>query len=140
MVAKGVRTADGGRPNWYLPLAGAIDGPEAALPVDPYVLGCWLGGSISAAGERTVRSIDAAHFTTELEHRGYLAGCDAGPAGGARRSGPPGRQLSQELRRAGLAGTAPAHVPGPYLRASAKQRLALLQGLMDAKGTVTAGS
>jgi len=78
MLDGGLRADGGCRPNWYLPLAGAIDTPEADLPVDPYVLGCWLG--------------------------------DGKP------------------------------IPAEYLRASAKQRLALLQGLMDTDGTVTNGN
>ena len=92
MVDEGVRAAGGSRPNWYLPLA-AIDLPEADLPVDPYVLGCWLGGGPVAA---------------ELHAAGLLGGH--------------GQQI----------------VPNTYLRASWKQRLALLQGVMDTKGSVSA--
>ena len=64
------------RPNWQVPLALPLDLPELDLPVDPYVLGRWLGAS------------------TETR------------------------------------------IPHVYLRASFKQRLALLQGLLDADGSV----
>ena len=50
--------------------------------------------------------------------------------------GPTGRwnaSLSELLRRAGLSGN--KHIPDAYLRASAGQRLALLQGLMDTDGS-----
>ena len=88
MLAEGIRRADG-RPNWYVPVAGAIEGPESDLPVDPYVLGCWLGDDPAANCEPTIGTEDA--------------------------------------RR----------IPVPYVRASFKQRLALLQGFMDTRGTVT---
>ncbi|MEY2434676.1 MAG: replicative helicase [Acidimicrobiaceae bacterium] len=42
MVDEGVRGSDGRRPNWHVPVAHALDLPEQDLPVDPYVLGCWL--------------------------------------------------------------------------------------------------
>ncbi|HVX20842.1 MAG TPA: replicative DNA helicase [Acidimicrobiales bacterium] len=97
MLDEGVRADGGRRPNWYLPLVAAVDTPEVELPVDPYVLGCWLGdGDVSV---------------------------------------PP-----SELQEVGLLGGAVKHVPERYMRASVKQRLALLQGLMDTDGTVTNGN
>ena len=42
--------------------------------------------------------------------------------------------LIARLREAGVAGN--KHVPHSYLRASAEQRLSLLQGLMDTDGTI----
>jgi len=53
MVAEGVR-AGRTRPNWYVPLAGPIDLPEADLPVDPYVLGCWLGDGVASSAHLAV--------------------------------------------------------------------------------------
>jgi replicative DNA helicase len=124
MVAEGVRVGRT-RPNWYLPLAGPIDLPEADVPVDPYVLGCWLGDGAATSAHLGVAEIDAAHFTAELAARGY---------------GPGQRVLADELVAAGLLGGAPKHVPAAYLRGSAKQRLDLLQGVMDTDGAVTNGN
>jgi replicative DNA helicase len=75
MLDEGVRGAGAGRPNWHVPVAQALDLPEQDLPVDPYVLGCWL---------------------SKLDN-----------------------------------------IPAPYLRASLKQRLALLQGVLDTEVCVT---
>ncbi len=70
-LAATLRVGGDGSPNHRVPVAAPIDTPEAELPFDPYVLGCWLG--------------------------------------------------DEERER----------IPSAYLRASAKQRLALLEGLMD---------
>ncbi|HVM65695.1 MAG TPA: replicative DNA helicase [Acidimicrobiales bacterium] len=123
MVAEGVRVG-ATRPNWYLPLAGAIDLPAADLPVDPYVLGCWLGDGAASGTHIGAAEGDAAHFAAELVARGY---------------GPGRRVLAEELAAAGLLGR-PRRIPAPYLRGSAKQRLDLLQGLMDTDGGVTNGN
>ncbi len=91
MLAEGLRTPRGRRPKWYVPLAGPLDGPDAELPVDPYVLGCCVGGGAMGAAE---------------------------PGSAERPVGPV------------------VQIPPAYLRASAKQRLALLQGLMDTCGAL----
>jgi replicative DNA helicase len=46
------------------------------------------------------------------------------------------RVLTRELHEIGLLRGRTKHIPATYLRASIKQRLALLQGLMDTDGTV----
>src|SRR5579871_644029 len=120
MVAEGVRVG-ATRPNWYLPLTGPIDLPEAELPTDPYVFGCWLGDGVGTSARLGVAEADAAHFAAEFAARGY---------------GRDERELADELRAAGLLG-GPKWIPPAYLRGSAKQRLDLLQGLMDTDGAVT---
>ncbi|MGH9186153.1 MAG: replicative DNA helicase [Acidimicrobiales bacterium] len=137
------------RPNWYLPLALPLDTPEADLPVDPYVLGCWLGDGTTKGAAMTIGEQDVIHFIAEFEAAGYslalrggtsyaptpVTGTGAWP--GYRR---PSRVLAGELRQVGLLGGATKHIPGAYLRASAKQRLALLQGLLDTDGSVVNGN
>jgi replicative DNA helicase len=149
MVAEGLRAAGGSRPNWYMPLAGALDRPDADLSVDPYVLGCWLGDGTTTSGALTIGDGDAAHFVGELGLRGYRLSRRAGltwattpvPGAGAWQGyRGPGRILARELQHVGLLGGAGKHIPAPYLRASFKQRLELLQGLMDTDGTVTNGN
>jgi replicative DNA helicase len=126
MLAEGVTTGDG-RPNWYLPLAGPLEAPEVDLPVDPYVLGCWLGDGHPATSPMNIGQQDQDHFVAEFERRGY-------PLTGRSEL-----ELSRvELHRVGLLPGNRKHIPGGYLRASAKQRLELLQGLMDTDGSVSA--
>ncbi len=106
-----------GRANWYIPLAKPLELPDADLPVDPYVLGCWLAdgtssGSATTIGERDWRLVQA--------QQGRSAASVA--------------LLTRELRTIGLLGKSPKRIPDAYLRSSAAQRLALLQGLLDADG------
>jgi replicative DNA helicase len=145
MLDEGVRTGDGSRPNWYLPLTAPLDLPERELPVDPYVLGCWLGDGTSAGTEMAIGHGDIDHFRAELEHAGYTLSdrcdqrCATVPVPGSGRGrgyAGPGRVLTRELQEAGLMGGRPRHLPAAYLRASTKQRLALLQGLLDTDGCV----
>ena len=146
MVDEDVR-ARGGRPNWYLPLA-SIELPDADLPVDPYVLGCWLGDGSTAGASLTLGMDDAPHFVAEFDRAGYplehRPGHDALCGGTSPMPGKgqwqtyrgERRVLARELQAVGLLRGAGKHVPAEYLRASTKQRLALLQGIMDTDGTV----
>ena len=147
MVAEGVRARDG-RPNWYLPLAH-IDLRTRELPVDPYVLGCWLGDGCSSSSSMTIGMQDAAHFVAEfnaagypLDHRpsnGPLQWATTPVAGSGRWQSYDGplRVLTRELHEVGLLRGVVKHIPAAYLRSSTKQRLALLQGLMDTDGSLT---
>jgi replicative DNA helicase len=146
MLVEGIRWPDG-RANWYMPLAGALEGTESDLPVDPYVLGCWLsGGSTTDVADLTIDDQDAGDVVGELEQRGYrltrrskLQWTITPAAGeGARwRCVGAQRALDRELQHAGLLTGVAKHVPCAYLRAGWKQRLELLQGVMDIVGTVT---
>jgi replicative DNA helicase len=147
MLAEGVRAQRGTRPNWYLPLA-SLDLPDAELPVDPYVLGCWLGDGSTAGASLTLGPDDAPHFVDEFRDAGYVLEHRSGHdplcwgtspvAGRGRWQGYAGdrRVLARELQQVGLLRGARKHIPPVYLRASSKQRLALLQGVMDTDGTV----
>jgi replicative DNA helicase len=146
MIDEGVHVGGDGRPNWYVPLADALDLPEADLPVDPYVLGCWLGDGRTSGSDMTLDERDAPHFRDEFVEAGYVLEPRGGlqwatvPVAGRgvwQSYRGPRRVLTKELLAVGLLRGVPKHIPAPYLRASAKQRLALLQGLMDTDGTVS---
>ncbi|MDQ3641177.1 MAG: replicative DNA helicase [Actinomycetota bacterium] len=145
MVDEGVHAWNGGCPNWYLPLAKPLDLPEADLPVDPYVLGCWLGDGKTTGSEITVGEEDQDHFHAEFTAAGYgferraaLQWATVPVAGKGAWQGyaGPRRVLTRELRATGLLRGAGKHIPAAYLRASTRQRLALLQGLLDTDGHV----
>jgi predicted phage terminase large subunit-like protein len=115
----------GGR--FYIPTALALDGPEVGLPVDPYVLGVWLGDGTSR--QPIVHTADQ-FIEDEIGRRGFETNTGKG-------YGPLGRYirgLRAGLIVAGVLGQ--KHVPSVYLRAAPAQRLALLQGLMDSDGGV----
>jgi phage terminase large subunit-like protein len=129
-----------GDTNHSVPVCGALDLPEAGLPVHPYVLGCWLGdgssvnATLTSADPEILDHIRACGETVKPLRPngdrcpGYLIG------GQAYARDPAG--LTGRLRKLGVIGS--KHVPSEYLRASASQRLALLQGLMDTDGSADA--
>jgi hypothetical protein len=133
--------------NHHVPLAGAVWYPTRELPVDPYVLGAWLGDGTTTKTEITSADINlraeiarAGHRVARQRTRPFVYG--VGGAGHTRnpaRNAQTGRyegssSLSTTLREAGLLGH--KHIPDLYLRASIEQREALLQGLMDTEGYV----
>ena len=145
MVDEGVHTGRDGRLNWYLPLTKPLQLPEAELPVDPYVLGCWLGDGKTSGSEMTIGEADAEHLHAEFTAAGYgfarrakLQRATVPVAGTGMWQGYSGplRTLTRELHSTGLLRGARKHIPGPYLRASTEQRRALLQGLLDTDGHV----
>lgn len=164
---------DGDRPNWSIATCAPANFPEADLPVDPYLLGAWLGDGTARTGAVTVGAADRAEMTylltesrpvTRVEqasgrstvtlHFGRLNPdrCvrnhdDAWvPVGESRycrtcrRDGqhdaPVNEGLSMYLKALGVLRN--KHIPAIYRRASAEQRLAVLQGLMDTDGHIDA--
>lgn len=101
---------------------GPVELPAADLPIDPYILGFWLGDGDSSGGTISKGEVDREHLLTLGHEIQAKDGICAVLVDG----------LSRSLRLAGLRGN--KHIPEAYLRASASQRHALLQGLMDSDG------
>jgi hypothetical protein len=106
----------------------AWDSPDTELEIDPYILGCWLGDGTSTRAEIT--SADS-EILAAFELAGYQPTYRY-QRGEAQTVGHLG--LWRELRLLGVLSN--KHVPDSYLRAGAKQRLAMLQGLMDTDGSI----
>jgi len=127
--------------NHAIPTCGSLRLPSRSLPVDPYVLGAWLGDGASANNEITIGDRDAKRMLSILSRCGCRIGTRRphkdGAAGADRGSLFP-RSLRTTLREIGV--LFDKHVPAAYLRASPEQRLALLQGLMDTDGSASARS
>lgn len=125
--------------NHSIPACGVLDLPAAALPIDPYLLGVWLGDGTSAAGEITSADPEIIQaFRDAGEPVGKVRAAGGRSSTYAISRGAPG---SLARRAATFGGRLRAlgvlrnkHIPAVYLRASADQRLALLQGLMDTDG------
>src|SRR5579884_9885 len=128
--------------NFHVEQALAARYPDRDLPIDPYVLGVWLGDGTSTTAD--VTSADQP-ILDELE----LAGVPVSPTSSPiryrigraprRRDPATGRytanaSLHSTLKAAGLLGH--KHVPREYLEAGVEQRRALLEGLMDTDGYV----
>lgn len=135
--------------NHVIPTASALDLPDAHLPIDPYVLGAWLGDGTSVAGEITTVDLDvlaeiekAGEVVAFTRHAGGLSKTYSLSAFAPLRSVANGRfeaeprSLTSRLTTLGVLRN--KHVPLAYLRASASQRLDLLQGMMDTDGHINA--
>lgn len=111
-----------------IPVAAPIEYPYQNLPVDPYLLGVWLGDGHKDQAVITSGKQDVEHFA---------------PLGRARQvRGEPYvayaiyvKGLMREVKKLGLYKC--KHIPEIYLRSSYEQRLALLQGLMDTDGYIS---
>lgn len=101
--------------------------PKLDLPLDPYVLGAWLGDGSKQCGAITNINPD---FWNEIRRRGYKLGDDISGENRAEYRTVLG--ISTELRKLNLLGN--KHIPDMYLRSSYEQRLDLLRGLMDTDG------
>jgi deoxycytidine triphosphate deaminase len=128
--------------NHHVAQALPVEYPRRPLPVDPYVLGAWLGDGTSTAAEITSADPPILH---ELVLAGESVRPVAGPihyrVGGTGHTRDPvtGRltandSLNSRLRAIGLFGN--KHIPREYLEASVEQRRALLEGIMDTDGYV----
>ena len=120
------------RETYYIPkikIAKPINNKNIDLPIDPYVLGVWLGDGNSYSGHVTNMYKE---LWDEIEKRGYKLGNDVsqGSSGKAQTRNIVG--LSTELKKLNLLKN--KHLPQIYLLASFSQRLDVLRGLMDTDG------
>lgn len=126
--------------NWSIepavPLEGGLLGD--GLPVDPWLLGYWLGDGATSKAEIAVGLEDCDIATSLIAQSGFkaeprlngLSGMTIAVAGENKwnRS----ESFYSGLRKAGV--LMQKHVPANYLGATKEDRLALLQGLMDSDG------
>jgi deoxycytidine triphosphate deaminase len=140
-LARDLRTPSG-EARYHVEQSLAVRYSSKRLPIDPYVLGVWIGDGTSTKAEIT--SVDEP-ILAQLEGAGYPVRKTSSPLayriGGCGHSRDPqtGRyarngSLSSKLRDLGLLGH--KHLPSDYLQASVEQRRALLEGLMDTDGYV----
>lgn len=114
------------RANWRIPV-GRIVGQDVDLPIDPYLLGYWLGDGSTSSGGITVGLSDLAALIERVgesrvrHYRSNPSTANVRPRG-----------LERALRLNGLLNN--KHIPAAYLRSSVAQRRALLAGLMDSDG------
>lgn len=126
MLRLGLRT--GYSAKWSVELPDPVELPETELPIAPYTLGLWLGDGSKSQGEIASHDDDAPEARAAVELDGFIT------TDQKKRQTFGVLGLTTQLRSAGVLRN--KHIPAVYLRASVKQRLALLQGLMDSDGTV----
>lgn len=136
LVNRGVKRANGltQARQWEIPTYRAVIFPDTDQPVDPYVLGVWLGDGSKHGGGIT--SNDPEIFES-IRQSGYALGNNRHTGDGSVRTHV-AFGLKVQLRDAGILGctTSDCCVPSSYKYASVKQREAILQGLLDTDGWV----
>ena len=101
---------------------------DAVLPLDPYILGLWLGDGAKSGGKITCINND---IWDEIHKRGYktsLDHCRFQERAETRTI----YGISIVLRNLNLLNN--KHIPDIYMRSSHAQRLDLLRGFMDSDG------
>jgi deoxycytidine triphosphate deaminase len=130
-----------GERNHQVTLCSAVEYPLQDVPVEPYILGIWLGDGTSTAAEITTYDQEVVDNIARLDYpiRRCGDGRNLYRLGGVGQSRGPcdGRNcrndsFSSALRNCNLLGN--KHIPEVYLRASIAQRTELLEGLMDSDG------
>lgn len=112
-----------------LPRLSPIMFPRRNLPIDPYVLGVWLGDGSSHGASIGCSHADMQQMRDQIHNCGFET-----------TQNPKFQQfnilgLHEKLRGCGLLKN--KHIPDEYLCSSVEQRLFLLQGLIDTDGCVT---
>lgn len=105
----------------------------ADLPIDPYLLGVWLGNGCSLNGHISTNVDDAPHYVERFSSAGFDASfkLKKGTVVGGTVFLHGFRDV---LRKNGLIQN--KHIPDVYMTASVEQRMELLRGLMDTDGSV----
>jgi deoxycytidine triphosphate deaminase len=140
-IARTLRVGD--EWNHHVSLTRRVEYPERELPIDPYVLGVWLGdgtttkAEVTSADEPILREIAMAGYGVAAQRTRPLVYRIGGA--GHTRDAETGRytrndSLSSKLRNLELLGH--KRIPDPFMTASVQQRLSLLEGLMDTDGYV----
>jgi deoxycytidine triphosphate deaminase len=131
---------------YHVRLAGPIQYPRKDLPVDPYVLGAWLGDGTTTKAEITcvdgeiLQEVAVAGYAVRpTSARSHYRIGGTGDRRNSDRDPRTGRfcaneSLQSTLRELGVLGD--KRIPRDYLEAAVDQRRALLEGLMDTDGYV----
>ena len=139
-------TASGWTANRYRVACDAVpQTPEADLPIDPYILGYWLGDGNSHKPSITVGAEDHDHVIGELAKAGYRVSSDvvvetawgSGHQVYFTNDASRGQTIQGRLKTLGVFGSGRKRIPEMYLHAAPGQRRALLAGLLDSDGCAT---
>src|SRR5690606_6389877 len=148
ILEKGLKLPSGRGFKFQVPMVAPVEFPEADVPIDPYTLGVLLGDGTYVTGTPAITTDNETfsrlsmpagtveHFnkrlTNTVSERSFPKDI----------KGPGENPLTKTLRKLGLWGKTSHYkfVPEMYLRGSVKQRLAILQGLLDTDGHVRKGT
>ena len=120
---------EGNSIKFRIPVAGCVEYPEAKLPIEPYLMGYWLGNGNAVKPEITVKTGDIPSVLENIQPYHKIQSCwiNIGDSLVFRV-----RDLSRVL----LKSFHDKVIPTEYLHSSKEQRYRLLQGLMDSDGNI----
>lgn len=144
-IAAGLTFGKKRRYSYAVKNAAPLDIGDADLPLAPYTLGAWLGDGHALGGRLYGTPEDLKTIITNVWLDGYEARVDIDGKGLGVLKVLPGVMVKtpgEHGQRSGFnvllraAGISDKRIPTAYLRASFRQRLALMQGLMDTDGSI----
>lgn len=127
LVEMGLLTPSGQR-RWRTDNALAALHDEKDLPLDPYLFGYWLGDGDTSGSRFAASEEDCDHLVAQIEAAGFTTLVRPQRGGFV--------VYAHKMRK--LLPLGNKHIPAEYMTGSCEQRLALLQGLMDSDGTISA--
>jgi len=127
---------------YHVPVGAPIETDDLPLPLDPYVLGLWLGDGDARNAMVHAGFLDGEEVAEAIAQCGYAVTSKALHSGvrmyaTTHDSLPNGRRDSVIGRLRNMSLLQNKHIPTFYLHAGTEQRLALMQGLMDSDGHVS---
>lgn len=114
-----------------IPMSAPVEHPTTQLPIDPYLLGLWLGDGYSACARLIGERSDVDFYETVLAEMGYTFTENA-VTGKEHLRLVKVDTLHTKLRELNLLNN--KHIPSMYMAADVSQRLAVIQGLLDTDG------
>lgn len=128
---------------YRVPMCHAVQYQERDLPIDPYLLGAWLGDGTSSKPQITICEAEIEELVPLLEEGGFKlsrttfqSGKDKAPLFDIDHHGRSGKLIpgsfSALIREVGVYKN--KHIPEEYMQSSVRQRFELLKGLMDTDG------
>lgn len=125
---------------FFIPSKRYMEGEKQDLPVDPYVLGVWLGDGTTKSGSVTLCDTDHEILFEMMKTMKYGISSRAKFVGCTRYHL---KGLRADLQKLGMCHSRrkiEKFIPEIYQKASAYQRLRLLAGLIDTDGALKCGS
>lgn len=132
MLSKGLKVCNGKENNFHIPFTKPVDYAEKDLPIDPWILGCWLGdgsrhgSQITSIDDETIKRFGNLYDHTNTDSAGITRYYSKN-----KQTGIPFRT---ELKELGLLEN--KHIPECYMTSSYEQRMELIRGLFDTDGYI----
>jgi replicative DNA helicase len=133
-IAATLYARNGHAANHSVDVCSPLEFDKSDLPIPPYTFGAWLGDGHSAGARITCAD---PQIVNEIQGEGIIVNSSTHEYLYSFVGLPRGEGFATKAKQLGVLNN--KHIPTVYKYSSIKQRLALLQGLMDTDGTVGVG-